>query len=502
MTQDSIDKEESSVFVMGWAEADITPEEVVFIGGQMHARVSEGVADPLSATAWVLQSGAEQAVFVSCDLISIEKELLAAVRQQLKQVEDETGIHPSSIIMNGTHTHTAPLIRPHSRHFDHLPGGPSGCNLEAMKVTDYIRFAAERIVSAIVEAWNRKQPGSIGYGLGYAVMGRNRRWVNDKGVAHTYRLNEQVYDTFRQIEGYEDHRVQVVGTYGATGELTGIVINVPCPSQDTEEKFVISADFWCETRIELRRRFGDHIFILPQCSAAGELVPRPLLEKAAYARMLRLKGISGREELARRLADAVSDLLPAIQNELLTSPIMSHHCAEIELPLNDLTESDVQTALANAAKLRLVYEEEQRKLEENPELKQDPRWYVAQTGAYGRMHWNMQVVHRYEQQQLKEKNTEFVEVHVVRIGDIVFATNPFELYVDFGLQLDLCSPSVQTFIVQLAGPGSYLPSERSTRGGGYGSVPASNTFGYSAGRVLVDETLQMIQEIWKSGGSI
>jgi hypothetical protein len=40
-----------------------------------------------------------------------------------------------------------------------------------------------------------------------------------------------------------------------------------------------------------------------------------------------------------------------------------------------------------------------------------------------------------------------VEVHVIRLGDMVIATNRFELYLDFGIRVKARSPAVQTFVV-------------------------------------------------------
>jgi hypothetical protein len=90
------------------------------------------------------------------------------------------------------------------------------------------------------------------------------------------------------------------------------------------------------------------------------------------------------------------------------------------------------------------------------------------------------------------------ELHTIRLGDIVFTTNPFEYYLDFGVQVKLRSPALQTFIVELAcGSQGYVPSARSTKGGGYGSMPASNPIGPEGGQILADETVKLIRSLWK-----
>jgi hypothetical protein len=57
------------------------------------------------------------------------------------------------------------------------------------------------------------------------------------------------------------------------------------------------------------------------------------------------------------------------------------------------------------------------------------------------------------------------------------------------------SPALQTFIVQLAGNGTYVPSQRAAGGGGYGAVPASNPVGPEGGNVLAEYTLETLQEL-------
>ena len=81
---------------------------------------------------------------------------------------------------------------------------------------------------------------------------------------------------------------------------------------------------------------------------------------------------------------------------------------------------------------------------------------------------------------------------------MAIATNPFELYTDYGVQIKARSPAVQTFVIQLTcGSGGYLPSERAGRGGGYGAVIQSSRVGPEGGQVLVDRSLEAIGELWK-----
>ena len=80
---------------------------------------------------------------------------------------------------------------------------------------------------------------------------------------------------------------------------------------------------------------------------------------------------------------------------------------------------------------------------------------------------------------------------------VAIASNTFELYTDYAVQMKARSPAVQTFIIQLTGSGGYLPSERAVRGGGYGAVIQSSRVGPEGGQVLVDRTVEAINELWK-----
>jgi hypothetical protein len=89
-----------------------------------------------------------------------------------------------------------------------------------------------------------------------------------------------------------------------------------------------------------------------------------------------------------------------------------------------------------------------------------------------------------------------MELHVVRIGDVAICTNPFELFTDYGIQMKARSKAVQTFVVQLVGRGSYLPTGKAIRGGHYSAVVHSSLVGPEGGTILVDRTVNVINSLW------
>jgi len=480
-------KQNAFTLRIGWAQADITPDEPVAICGQFHARVSEGVMDPLTATAMTLESEGAGVVFVSCDLAVIPDVLRDAVRTRMVR----GGIDPENVIMHATHTHTGPEVRLPDLFYSG-PSSGKGVELPVMPEEKYLEFASERIARAVEEAWALRAPGKVAYGLGYAVVGRNRRWVNTLGQSTMYG-NTNTPD-FSHIEGYEDHSVNVLATYDMEDSLTGVVVNVPCPSQVDESAFQLSADYWHDTRQELRRRLGKKLFVLPQCSAAGDQSPHPIYEKRATQRMGKLAGRTERQVIANRISDAVTDTLDCINDRAADAVVLRHQIERMEVPMTALTEEQAKEALEQAEVWAHRYEEEKRKLESAPELKNEPRWYVQITRAHRLSAWYAAVADRFKQQGTQA--TRPVELHFVRLGDVAFATNPFEYYLDFGVHIKCRSKAIQTFLVQLTGGGTYVPSLRSTQGGGYGSIPASNPLGPAAGRLVAEKSVEVINNLF------
>ena len=297
---------------IGWAETDITPEKTVQVAGQLHVRLSEGIADPVTATALALSSGgpeaADGAILVSCDLIAISDGLLTSVRQRVD--EKVPDLDCDQVYLNATHNHTGPEIRGNAD-YRKYGGGPTLTGIEielpGIEPREYVEFAAQRIADAVAEAWRERRPGSIAYGQGQAVVGHVHRPTRHHSCGDAEVPGSPADG--RCVVGSEDHAVRLMAAWSAEGELTGLVVNVACPARVDEEGFEISADYWHETRRELRRRLGQGLFLLPQCSSAAELTPRPQVGGTSEERMRRLSGRTQREEIAVRIADAVSSAL-------------------------------------------------------------------------------------------------------------------------------------------------------------------------------------------------
>ncbi len=361
-----------------------------------------------------------------------------------------------------------------------------GIYLGVMSPVEYTEFAADRITGAVRQAWTNRRPGGISYGLAHAVTGHNRLATYYDGSSEMYARPRGINNPdFSHIEDYEDHSLNLLCTWNSDSKLTGVLINTSIPSQAGRSGGRISADYCYETRLELRSRLGEDLFIFAQCSAASDQSPSILVGSQAEARMQKITGRSRREQIAVRIADAVTSILPYMEKSIDWNPALGHRVEQVELSRRRLTEDDIKiprrtwhdpevlSVEETFEKLLAEYKKMVKEIEERPELKQEPSWYRPVTRVYWILSRASRVLDRYELQYTQP--TMPVEVHVIRVGDVAMATNPFELYIDYAMQMKARSKSVQTFVVQLAwGYANYLPTYRAVAGGTYEAIPESN----------------------------
>jgi len=464
--------------LVGTAVVDITPAEPVAVSGQFNLRIAKTVETPITANVIALESrenglSRDVAIMVSCDLLYIPTEVLELVRNSAqKRLPD---LVTSKIFLNGTHTHTAPVLL-----LDKYPIPKEG----VIQVEQYLSFLAERVADAIVQAWNKRSTGSVTWGLSHAVVAYNRRAVYADGSAQMYGKTDIA--EFRNLEGYEDHDVNTLFFWNHTGQLIGAVVNVSCPSQEVESKSTVNADFWHPVREALRKRYGEQLCILGWTGASGDQSPHLMYRKAADERMRRLRGLNRLDEIARRIVRAVDDAYEAVKNDRHTDVPLIHKVETIQLPIRLVTEAEY-------AEAKEAVEKAAAQIKQNSE---------AATQEYRRMKWYETTVNRFEQQKTEPKPMYEMELHILRIGDVAICTNSFELFTDYGIQMKARSKAVQTFVVQLVGPGTYLPTEKAIRGGHYSAIVHSSLVGPEGGNVLVEKTVNIINSLWTESNGI
>ena len=464
--------------LIGTAVADITPAEPVAVSGQFHLRIAKTVETPVTANVIALESleeglSRDVAIMVSCDLLYIPSDVLELVRKAVRvRLPD---LNTRKIFLNGTHTHTAPVLM-----LDKYPIPEEG----VLQVEQYRSFLAKRVADTIVQAWNRRSEGSVTWGLSHAVVAYNRRAVYADSSARMYGKTDMA--EFRNLEGYEDHDVNTLFLWNDLGELVGAVVNVSCPSQEVESRSAVNADFWHPVRLALRERYGEQLCILAWTGASGDQSPHLMYRKAADERMRKLRSLNRLDEIARRIVRAVDDAYGAVKNDRHADVSLIHKVEMIRMPMRLVTEAEYTEA-------KEAVEKATAQIEQNSD---------AAMREYRRMKWYGITVNRFEKQRTEPKPKYEMELHVLRIGDVAICTNSFELFTDYGIRIKARSKAVQTFVVQLVGPGTYLPTEKAIRGGHYSAVVHSSLVGPEGGNVLVNRTLNIINSLWTESNGV
>ncbi len=498
---------------IGWASRDVSTDKPVSIPGQFHVRISQGVFDPVTVSALVIDDDADLVIFVSADIVVIRNHLLDEIRERV--AERNPDIPVDKILMNATHTHTGPSVYGDQKSGKDTGSVTSGFNdlpLDGFEVAsndEYREFFCRQTVDAIDEAYTRRAAGGIAYGYGFAVVGHSRRTVyfddvskrpgavidSTHGVNGHARMYGETNDPqFSHYEAGTDPFINLLYTFDTSGKLTGAIVNVPCPSQNSEGASLISASFWNEAREAIRVRHGN-IFILPQTAASGDLAPRILHYKRAQQRRLKLKygcepepisELNARRDIAERIAAAFTEVLDWAKKDIRTDSPVTHVVDTVHLSKRMISDEEAAC--------------EQKQLDAlmRREFKQDgtPQERLIHDSILvsGRKRCR-RILRRYANQEAEPKLP--MELHVVRIGDITFASNQFELYMDFMHRIQARSPFTQTFIVQLAGVpgadgGTYLATERGVDGKGYSASRYCNLVSPQGGQELVDETVRRL----------
>ncbi len=457
---------------IGAATADITPPLPAPLTGGKSVRIVREIGTPLTATALAIEAregdrAVGQAILLSCDLCVIRKGIQEGFRRHIEA--RLPGFDMRNLFLAATHTHSAPVIQQ-----DRYEGYGNG-----IQPTNYVAMLYDRMAAAVAAAWSNREPGAVAWGLGHAVAGRNRRVVFADGRAAMYGKPEA--PDFRGIEGGEGTAVDVLCFYGKDRKLKAAAITLAAPAQAGGPG--INADYWHPARERIRAKHGADVCVLGFCAPAGDQVPKALIHAKAEARMEKMRGLSHAEEVGRRVAEAFDDVAGVIAADFRTDVPFAHVVREVALPAQPVADDDAEAA-------RKVISAIDAKAKLGP-----TDWWTR--------NFNRLVVARHERQR-KGDATHPIEMHVLRIGDMALATNPFELFVNYGEQIVGRSPAGQTVLIQLAAATDehyYVPTPRALAGGGYSAEPTHNMVGPEGAQVLVDRTVEAIRELWAQTGA-
>lgn len=497
---------------IGWSKREFSTNEPVLIPGQMYQRLSKGILDPLYATALVVDGGEGQDAVIFCSMdIVIPYNFINDIPDRVKELCPDCPVE--NIICNATHTHSSvtPVETPEKT----VDGQPV---YDGMKTRAFI---IEQASQAIAEAWRTRTAGQIGYGYGFAVVAHSRRTTYLVDVSkrprkskmppvapngHAVMYGNTIDPDFAGYEAGADHFLNAMFTFDDHEKLTGIIINVPCPSQLSEHFLMLSADYWSNVREEVAKEFGPDVFVLPQCAAAGDLSPRILHYLPAQRRRMMLKygvdtsinhdhpiaydyekAMAERRDIAERILVSVKEIYSWAKKDLYKEVPVGHKLETLQLERRKITEEEAEDCRENIKKMEALIPDRDSVTAEE--------YRVAMSNYNSIKNRNTAALER--KKDVEEHPTLAMRMHVARIGDCGFVTERFELYQDFMHRIQARSPFLQTFVLELAGENgcNYLATKRAAENKGYSASLFCNMVSADGGQQIVENGLRILNEL-------
>lgn len=489
-------------FLIGWAEESLVPDKKVSLSGQFFERISEYVESEITATAMAVEADGEQMILISADLTGIKPFLLKKIRQKFVSLGGK--IDPEKIIVAATHTHTSHTLGAEgdaiqkAQHLldEFLPKEKEYKKLvevdsDVMTPIEATEFVSSKIALAAKNAWDNRAEAYYANEFGRAAVGMCRRVHYDDGSSQMW--GDTNTANFDCLEGGNDSGVELIYTFDKDKKLTGVVANIACPAQILEQRSFISGDYWGRTKNILRQKLGANVYLLGLCGAAGDQCPRDLvrwvepetpiddpnvkrpnpIERKADPSMY---DISGCNRVGKRIANEIVSVFEEI-TELKDEAEFIHKTMKIDLPLRKATMKEHDFAV--------------REVEYYISKKQGTFNYEDKA----RLFVHLGTISRFREQQNTEIYT--IESHIVRLGDVAFSTNPFELFLDYGNRIKARTKAKQTFIVQLCcGAGGYLPTKKAEDAGHYSAYISSGNVGSAGGDLFTRLTIEEINKMW------
>ena len=433
---------------VGAASRVITGELGAFIQGASVDNRAASVRDDLEANALVLRRGPECVLLVSCDVVALDGSFVARACEAMAEA---TGLAPRTIILTGTHTHAGPSV---------IPTNP-------LKPVDtaYLDRLQGWLVELADEAVRNVKPARIGWGLGRARIGYNRRccWADGTHTMHW----QHGRDDFTGLEGPDDPSHLALFAAGADNKLiAGVHNNASHPTCFYGRDFY-SADFPGAARRYLREELGP-IPVLYLNGAFGDLSIENQLMRGQRRE-------SPDQKVARAGHAVVGETLRLLHEATWSDePALAHVFEDLELTVR-LPDPD-RVAWARDVLARADAGQE------------IGRW--DHMLAYGVCTL---------QDEFGGNPVDTVPVHAIRVGDVGLATQPCELYCQFGLDIKRRSPAPVTMIAELAdGFSGYCPTIYGIMGGGYsGQAIYWTRLEPFAGYKLVDVSAKLLHQVWK-----
>ncbi|MBI4025747.1 MAG: hypothetical protein HY360_12255 [Verrucomicrobia bacterium] len=440
-------KQKSPTLLVGAAEADFTPAPGLSLLGQMHERRARRTRDPLTANAVAFRQDRQTVVLVSVDICILNNSFVKAIQAKFARC---TGLPGSCLLLHSTHTHVAPTV------FDLLT---------ARADPAFVRRVGAAILTAARRALAKLQEASVFSGLGHTEhLGWNRRAMFADGSSRMY--GHAQMPGFIGMEGPRDPALGVLCARDHHGAVRAVIVNFSTHPNCLEAEWFYSADLPGETRRVLKAALGAGVVVVYLTGAAGNTAPSlldPHMPEQPWrgeAGVIRSGQYLGGEAL-KMIAGATMPM---------SNPKLRLAQTTLQVPLRCWPEASARIF---------------------PEPLKNPDW---RSGAH---EYYMQAQAEWPHRMAVHSPWP-VRLNVLCVGDAVIATNPAELFVEYGLEMRRRSPACVTLVSELTdGYCGYVPTRRAFRRGGYETWPApTSQLEPKAGDQIVRATQKLLQKVF------
>lgn len=396
---------------LGISRVDITPE----IGGNLYGYnpdiFSDSVNDPLEATAFIFSDSDKQFALINVTLCAVGKEIADDTR---KAIEEKTGIPFDNIIICATHTHSGPATK-------YSPGWGD-------MDRDYCYgILLPRLVEAATKAIEKKTAVKMGFASGESYAGINRlEWDGNNII-----LGQNPWGVFNpkmvviSFKDFDDKNVATLVHYGAHPTAAG---------PNTE----ITRDWAGIMTDRLSRETGCPVAFLqgPEGDTGPRLSNGKTTGEGDISYIYEAGNVAALD--AVRIFKQIDKYLDVDMDFIAT---------EVKMPV------DKRMSIEDAKKWLGYFERNEGNDYES-----------VQTRS---IDYYKRIIASYDT-DFEEVEYASIEQTLLRIGDVVLVSSPYELFCEIGLRVNELSPYAHTLmLVNTNDTYAYFPTTSAIPCGGY-----------------------------------
>lgn len=426
------------------------------VSGMLEPRFSDRIKDDLEANAFYLSEGGQSVLIINCDLLYLTRNFVDKVASKISET---TNIPAENVIICCTHTHSGPYTGLQS------VWGPAN--------PEYMDSLEKWLLEVAAEAVDNSVQARIGYGLGKARIGYNRRVCWKDGSHSMY--GNTTNQGFAGIEGPDDPSHAVLYALDSKGRIISLIHNNACHATTGCAFKYVSSDFPGASRRLIRDALGYNVPLLYIQGACGDICRFNQLKHEGLPDIEGLHDAEGRlKQISIMLAGETLRLLK--ETPVCDSSVVKHIFREITIGIRMPSEEMLKNAKAVVEKGS----------EERPTTNNIANGYNFQKGILN-LH-----------EKYRDNPYEQVPLHALRIGGFALATVPCELYSQFGIDIKRRSPAEVTAVSELAhGSLGYCPTIYGILGKGYsGATYYGSNLEPFAGYKMVEELSIMLYELF------